>query len=304
MSIVEKAAERLKALQPEPDVASEDDRVPLPPGPTIERLHERRERTLAEADTAEAPPTLHVDMHVLRRAGLLPFDDDADALLADEVRRVKRPLLDNAYGKSAKAFTHAERIVVTSAVPGEGKTFTAMNLALSLAREPDFEILLVDGDVPKMDITRVLGLEERPGLMDALTGASRPDEVIVATDVANLLVVPAGQRSAVTTELFGGRRMEFLLERLGGDGRQRLLVFDSSPLLATPESQVLAAHMGQVLMVVSAGHTRQHELKAALECMHDAQYVGLVLNMSRLPAIENHKYQHYSYHAQYQLQDH
>ncbi|MGH8154116.1 MAG: AAA family ATPase [Rhodanobacteraceae bacterium] len=306
MSIVEKAAERLKTLQPEPVLPSEEP-VPQPTGPTIERLHERRVRTVDEADAAEAAPALHIDLHALRRAGLLPADDDAGARLADEVRRVKRPLLDNAYGKSGKALAHAERISVTSAVPGEGKTFTAMNLALSLAREPDFEVLLVDGDIPKMDITRVLGLEERPGLMDALTGACRPDDVVVTTDVPNLLVIPAGQRSAVTTELFGGRRMEYVLERLGGDGRQRLLVFDSSPLLATPESQVLAAHMGQVVIVVSAGHTREHELKAALECMHDAQYVGLLLNMSRLPAIENHYYRHYGefgYTPQYQLRDH
>lgn len=305
MSIVEKAAERLKALQPEP-VLLADGPAPLPTGPTIERLRDRT-RGSDQADAVEAAPTpaLHIDPHVLRRAGLLPFDDDAGALLADEVRRVKRPLLDNAYGKGGKPLAHAERIAVASAVPGEGKTFTAVNLALSLAREPDFEVLLVDGDIPKMDITRVLGLEEHQGLMDALTGACQPESVIVTTDVPNLLVVPAGQRSAVTTELFGGRRMEYVVDRFGGNGRQRLLVFDSSPLLVTPESQVLTAHMGQIVMVVRAGHTRQHELKSALECMHDdAQYVGIVLNMSRLPAIESHHYPHYSYYTQHQPQGH
>lgn len=316
MNIVEKAAERLKTLAPEPVSLPEPETAsaPLPPevpsprstGPAIERLHQRV-HSVAEA-AMDAVQPWHVDQHVLKRAGFLPADDESAARLADEVRRVKRPLLDNLSTMGAQALRYAERIVVTSAVPGEGKSFTAVNLALSLAREPDFEVLLVDGDIPKADITRTLGLEERPGLMDALTNEDcRPAELVVRTDVPNLLVVPAGQRSSLTSELFRGRRMQYVLEQFSARNRQRLLVFDSSPLLATPEAQVLASHMGQVVIVVSAGHTRQHELRAALESLSASQYVGLLLNMSRLPAIENHYYSHYSQYRPYaklQLQDH
>jgi exopolysaccharide/PEP-CTERM locus tyrosine autokinase len=249
-----------------------------------------------------------VDEAALRRAGFLPTEEEAASRLADEVRRLKRPLLDNATGKRAKPLAHAERIVVTSAIPGEGKTFTTVNLALSLAREPDFEVLLVDGDIPKSDITRVLGLDGQPGLMDVLADEQcTPEEVIVRTDVPNLLVLPAGERHPLTSELFGGRRMEYILETLAGRNRRRLVVFDSSPLLATPESPILASHMGQVVVVVAAGHTRQHELKSALESLDDSQYVGLMLNMSRLPPIENHYYSHYgqqAHYSPYQLQNH
>lgn len=303
MNIVEKAAEKLKTLQPEPETSPRiEDALPLRAAPTVERLRERMRTVDQVADPA---PPLHVNEAALMRAGLLPVEDEAAGRLADEVRRAKRPLLDNASGNGAMAPAHPDRIVVTSAVPGEGKTFTAVNLALSLAREPDFEVLLVDGDIPKSDVTRVFGLEGRPGLMDVLADEQRrPDEVIVRTDVPNLLVVPAGERHPLAAELFGSRRMAHVLEQWSGRDRPRLILFDSAPLLATPDSPVLVSHMGQVVVVVGAGHTRQHELKSALESLTDSQYVGLILNMSRLPAIENHYYSHYSHYSRYQFQEH
>ena len=302
MSIVEKAAEKLKALQPEPVAQSERapsayfEPVAAGTPTTIERLPERA-REVAPPP-AETEPPCHIDSGVLRRAGLLPVDEEANDRLADELRRVKRPLLDNVTGKGVRPVTHPERIVVSSAAPGEGKTFTAVNLALSLARDPDFEVLLVDGDVPKGDITRTFGLEDRPGLMDVLVDESRrPADVIMRTDVPNLLVVPTGRKNALVAELFGSLRMQYVLEELGGRSRRRLVVFDSSPLLATSESQVLASHMGQVVVVVAARRTHRHALASALESMNDSQYVGLILNMSRLPASENHYDRYYGRYA-------
>jgi exopolysaccharide/PEP-CTERM locus tyrosine autokinase len=300
MSIVEKAAEKLKARQPDP-VAPAPERVPAPhietldadTATTIERLPDRTR------EVEPAPASLwHVDPRALERAGMSPVEVEAKDRLADELRRIKRPLLDNVMGKGARPITHAERIVVSSAAPDEGKTFTAMNLAMSLARERDFEVLLVDGDIPKSDITRILGLEGHPGLMDVLADEQRhPAEVIVPTDMPNLLVVPAGQHHALAAELFGSLRMQYVLEELGGRSRRRLVVFDSSPLLAVSESQVLVSHMGQVVVVVAAGRTHRSALGSALEGMSDSQYVGLILNMSRLPASENHYDRYYGRYA-------
>jgi exopolysaccharide/PEP-CTERM locus tyrosine autokinase len=298
MSIVEKAAEKLKALQPEQVAhpghapAPHFESVAAGTGTTIERLPERT-REVAPPPPETEPPC-HVDSGVLRRAGLLPAGEEANDRLADELRRIKRPLLDNVTGKGARPASHPERIVITSAAPGEGQTFTAVNLALSLARDPDFEVLLVDGDIPKGDITRLFGLGERPGLMDVLADDSRrPADVIVRTDVPNLLVVPTGERNALAAELFGSLRMQYVLEEFGGRSRRRLVVFDSSPLLAVSEAQVLVSHMGQVVVVVAAGRTHRHALASALESMNDSQYVGLILNMSRLPAMENHYDRYY-----------
>ncbi|HLI18386.1 MAG TPA: AAA family ATPase [Rhodanobacteraceae bacterium] len=306
MSIVEKAAEKLKSLQPEPPAPRlEEPEVAVLPrveGPTVERLQERI-RTVDEP-AGKAGQPWHVDQHALQRAGLLPVEDEAGGRLADEVRRAKRPLLDNLGRADMNGPARAERIMVTSSVPGEGKTFTAVNLALSLAREPDFEVLLIDADIPKSDITRVLGLEGKPGLMELLADERlRPANVVVQTDVPNLLVLPAGERHPLAAELFGGQRMEYALEALGVRDRRRLLVFDSSPLLATPESQVLASRMGQIVMVVAAGCTRHHEVNSALNSLTASQYIGLLLNMSRLPAIENHHYSHYSQPSHYLFQD-
>lgn len=300
MSIVEKAAEKLRTLQPVermelPQV--EEEVLTAHSATTVERLQEQHRHVSRDPD---GETVVHLDEQLLVRAGLLPSEDEASDRLDNEVRRAKLPLLNNVVGKSTNAPEFAERIVVTSAVPGEGKTFTAFNLALSLAREPDFEVLLVDADIPKSDITRTLGLDACPGLMDVLTDEwRRPADAILRTDVPNLMVLPAGKRHPLAAELFGGRRMGYVLEELGASPRQRLLVFDSSPLLATPESRVLTAQMGQVVVVVAAGHTGRHEVKAALAGLGGgSQYVGLILNKSRLPAIENPYYGYYGQHGQ------
>jgi exopolysaccharide/PEP-CTERM locus tyrosine autokinase len=296
MSIVEKAAEKLRTQRPleQPVSPQVEDAAEPHIAPTVERLQEQRHDARRDAADAEV---VQVDVQALMRAGLLPSEDEASSRLANEVRRAKLPLLNNATGKSAKVPEFADRIVVTSAVPGEGKTFTAINLALSLAREPDFEVLLLDADIPKSDVTRTFGLEDHPGLMDILADETRrPTDVIVPTSIPNLFVMPAGQRNPLAAELFGGRRMAQVLEQVGASSKQRLLLFDSSPLLATAEARVLALQMGQVVVVVGAGHTRRYELKSALEGLGGSQYVGLILNKSRLPAIEN---PYYGYYGQY-----
>lgn len=295
MSTVEKAAERLKTLQPEPLMPRQVEASSPHPAPMIERL---QGRAPAVDQAPEAEPLWHLDHMALERAGLVPVGDEAKVRLANELRRVKRPLISNARGKGSNVLAHARRIMVTSAMAGEGKTFTAVNLAMSLAREVDFEVLLVDGDIPKCHITRVLGLDGRPGLMDVLADERRPvAEVIVRTDVPNLLVVPVGERHPLTSELFSSLRMQQVLEELGGRNMRRLLVFDSSPLLATSESQVLASHMGQVVLVVAAAVTAQHAVDSALQGLNDSQYIGLILNMSCLPAIENHYDSYYDQYA-------
>ncbi|MEO9077799.1 MAG: AAA family ATPase [Rhodanobacter sp.] len=302
MSIVEKAAEKLKTLPVDSVVPPPADAEPLSPPtqaepphavPTVERL---QQRARVVDHPAEAAPLLHVDSVALKRMGLLPADDEAERRLSDELRSVKRPLLANASDKGSETLIRGKRIVVTSAEAGEGKTFSAVNLALSLARETDFEVLLVDGDIPKSDITRIFGLSGRPGLMDVLADEKlAPAEVIIRTDVPNLLVVPAGERHPLAAELFRSRRMEYVLDEFGGRNRRRLLLFDSSPLLATAESQVLASHMGQVVVVVAANRTRRQALTSALRRLSDLQYVGLVLNMSSLPT-EDKDYNGQSYY--------
>jgi Mrp family chromosome partitioning ATPase len=147
--------------------------------------------------------------------------------------------------------------------------------------------------------------------MDVLADEQRaPADVIVRTDVENLSVVPAGKPHPLAAELFRSRRMEYVLDQLGGHRqpgghhRGRLMVFDSPPLLAASESQVLASHMGQVVVVVAAGRTRRQFVKSALQRLKASQYIGLILNMSALPAGENdYDSQHESHHESYAHND-
>jgi protein-tyrosine kinase len=293
MSIVEKAVEILTAERPEPGDLGEMpmDFASARTSATIEQLQDRMR--VVQPQPGEAS-VWHVNIAELKRAGLLPSQAEAAGRLADELRRIKRPLILNAKGEGSQPLKYRTRIMVASAVPGEGKTFTSFNLALSLAQEPDFEVLLVDGDVPKSDITRMLNLGDRPGLMDVLADVKlQPADVIVRTDIPNLSVVPVGRRGQLVSELFGSRRMEWVLEELGGHDSRRLLVFDSAPLLATAEARALAAHVGQIVVVVAAGRTQQAELGSALQDLDGTQYIGLVLNMSQLPASESHYYSYY-----------
>jgi exopolysaccharide/PEP-CTERM locus tyrosine autokinase len=301
MNLVEKAAEKLRNRAPEPvapapvhaDPDPAPERVAARTATTVERLQERA--PAAEPTAVATAPPWPVDYGRLKQLGILPAGNDAAARLANELRRAKRPLLDNTNGKRPNPPPRADRIGVTSAVPGEGKTFMALNLAMSLAHEPDFEVLLVDGDVPKSDVTHILGLQDRPGLMDVLGNVRmHPETVVVRTDIPNLSVIPVGKPHPLTAELFGSQRMAFVLEQLTSVRRRRLVVFDSSPLLATPEAPILAAHMGQIVMVVGAGRTSREEVKAALASLGESQFVGMILNKSHLPPGESLPYSYYS----------
>lgn len=301
MSIVEKAVEKLKIAHPDEPATlrSEPGFEPVvlqaSAASTIERLRDRTRITHGPA--VEVPPW-HVNMADLKRAGILPEDEKVAFRLAHELRHVKRPVIANVTGQGSKRVENSHLIMVASALPGEGKTFTALNLALSLAKEIDFEVLLVDADVPKSDVTRILKLESREGLMDVLLDETRqPAEVILHTDVPNLSVVPVGKRSSLTAELFGSARMDYVLREFLGPGRRRLVLFDSSPLLATADAQTLATYMGQVILVVAAGRTERQTVESALQTLGDSRCVGLVLNMSRLPGRENYYYGYYPSHV-------
>ncbi len=295
MSIVEKAAERLKAekLRSASDAPTEQPVAPqVTPharGSTIERIAaERFERPLNDPRDR-----IRVDWEKVRRAGYLA-DGEAGERLTDELRRIKWRLLASVQGPEAKHVEFQDRIMVTSAAVGEGKTFTAINLAVSLANERDLEVVLVDADIPKRDVSRLFELDSRPGLMDALTDKDcQPEPLLVRTQTPNLMILPAGQFHEMAAELLNSRRMGQVIQAVESGGPRRLLVFDSPPLLATAEAPVLASYMGKVLVVVAAERTPQHTVKAAIETLGNNERVNLVLNMARLPSGENYYYRYY-----------
>ncbi|MEQ6341899.1 MAG: XrtA-associated tyrosine autokinase [Gammaproteobacteria bacterium] len=226
---------------------------------------------------------IKLDMLRLRAAGMVT-PDAARSQIAEEFRMIKRPLLKNAFGQGAALVENGNLIMVTSAFPGEGKTFNSINLAMSIATEFDNTVLLIDADVARPAVTAYFGIETGPGLVDYLTG-DYPDlsQLLIRTDIPKLTLLPAGRRHHHSTELLASENMRNLVRELSQRYSDRIVIFDSPPLLATTEASVLASLMGQIVVVVESEKTTQDALKEALSLLDASKSINLVLNKSRQP---------------------
>ena len=268
MSVVENVIQKMRQEALARAAASGNTATGAPRAP--ENLPAAR-KSGGEAPRPAAPvvvperPIFRVDLNALRAGGLLPPQTEERAL-AEQLQQVKRPLLANATGRGAPALASGHLIMVASALPGEGKTFTCINLAMSMAFERDIHVVLVDGDVAKPNISRVLGLGAHPGLIDALRDPNLDVEsLVLPTDIPGLSVLPAGQPVEHVTELLASDRMRHITQRISECDPRRIVVWDSPPLLLTTESVALAQAVGQVLLVVHAGRTVHESVLDAVE---------------------------------------
>jgi receptor protein-tyrosine kinase len=222
---------------------------------------------------------VQLDMDLLLRQGYL-VRETSQSLLADQLRIIKRPLLRNVHPEGgASTLRRPNLVLVTSALPGEGKTFFAVNLAMSIAMEVDHSVLLVDADVVRPSVMSRLGVEAELGMLDVLTKPSLDlSEVLMRTNIPKLSLLPAGRPTDQSTELLASVAMERLLADLAERYADRIVIFDGPPLLATSESRVLAARMGQVLMVVQAQKTAQSSVARAFADIEACETVWCVLN--------------------------
>lgn len=273
MTSIEKAAELLNERKPEEKSKAQAD---------THRDHSVAPDTEQAAAEAEAEGRIcHLNFETLRSQGYLT-PQSAQSQLAEEMRLLKRPLLRNAFGKGAAPVRYGNLISVTSALPGEGKTFTTLNLAMSMAMEMDTTVLMVDADVVKPSLTRLLGLEEEPGLIDVLIHPELDmGSVIVPTDLPKLRVIPAGRRHAHSTELLASDQMERIAIELSERYPDRVVVFDAPPLLVTSQAGVLSQLAGQIMVVVEAGRTPQSAIKEAVSHLDKDKVIGMVLNKGR-----------------------
>jgi receptor protein-tyrosine kinase len=218
-----------------------------------------------------------VDRNRLRALGLITPDGERTPL-AESFRRIKRQILANVE-KPKPGAPSANLVLVTSALAGEGKTFCAVNLAISMAKERDRTVLLVDADVAKRSVPRVLGLHPERGLMEVLLDRQVDlADVLWKTDIGGLTVLPAGTSHHHSTELLASDAMRNLLREMAERHPDRVVVFDSPPLLAASESGALASHVGQIVVVVEAGRTSESVLKHALGRIDASRVTGLLLN--------------------------
>jgi receptor protein-tyrosine kinase len=221
---------------------------------------------------------VRLDLERLEREGYL-VPSQARSQLAEQMRIIKRPLLANARGESAQQISRANLIQVVSAMPGEGKTFFAVNLAMSIAMEVDLSVLLVDADVLRPSVLARCGVEPSRGLMDVLKTPSLDlADVMLRTNVPKLSLLPAGTANSQSTELLASTAMERLLDELASRFPDRIIVFDAPPLIPTTESRVLASRVGQVVMVVEAGKTTHAQVTQAYAAVEQCPVVLSVLN--------------------------
>jgi receptor protein-tyrosine kinase len=224
-----------------------------------------------------------VAVDLLRLAALgLVTPGDPRSQVAEEFRSIKRPLIRNAQGKSATPIKNGNLIMITSALPGEGKSTCAVNLAISIAMEFDNTVLLVDADVAKPSIPTILGLAPDRGLLDVVVGESLDlSDVLLKTNIDKLSLLPSGPPNPRATEMLASDTMGRLLDEMAKRYADRVIIFDSPPLLLTTEARALAAHMGQVVLVVEAEQTTEAAVKQALSAIEACPVKLLLLNKIR-----------------------
>ncbi len=231
------------------------------------------------ASSALQGPVVDLDAAMLRQAGFI-LPDSAPSILSEEFRLVKRQLLLSAFGgRKTSAVDRGRAILVCSSQPNEGKTFCAVNLALSMASESEIEVLLVDADVAKPEVLSTLGLPGGPGLLDVLADPNAdPEAAIIRTSIPKLSVLPAGRQSHNDTELLASDRTQKVIDALMSRNPRRVIVFDTAPALAASAASVLAAHVGQVLLVVRADRTTDTELRESVSLLSGCPHLQLMIN--------------------------
>jgi protein-tyrosine kinase len=248
---------------------------------------------VVQAPLPDVPPVdpsryIKIDRLRLRAAGFLP-DETQERRFADQYRRIKRPILMHVQTLTAARSPAARLILMASALPGDGKTFTSINLALSMARERDISVLIMDADVAKPHISRIFGVDREPGLLDALADDSIDVEsLVLPTDVHGLSMLPAGPYHESATELLASERMNQVLTRLTARDPRRVVLLDSPPLLLSSESRALVEIAGQVVIVVRAGGTPRRALEEAIGYIGEDKPLGLVLNQSQMALSEGY----------------
>jgi Mrp family chromosome partitioning ATPase len=273
----EAPARRFPVKPPEAQVA---------PAPAPEPVAETPAAPVAEPapEPFFAPAVFHgealpVDRDHLREQGLIVPEGTVTELL-EEFRIVKRQLLVQAADlRRQKAGPMAQRILISSPHPGEGKTYCALNLALSIAAEKESEVLLVDADFAKPSILSALGLPGGPGLMDALMDESiDPADCVLGTDIPGLWVLPAGDTTSHDSEYLSSSRTGRVLERLTAGAPQRIVIFDSPPALSASPAAELAKYVGQTVVIVRADKTGRGALDDAISLLGACPNVQLLLN--------------------------
>ena len=287
MSIIEKAAGQLEK-EGKINANQQSPSVPISPSsasahgadaPKDEVSHSHSPNPVTTP--APTPKRVTLNLTKMRQYGIVT-PDEGRTQIAEQFRVIKRPLLTNAFNKGADMIKNGNLIMVTSALAGEGKSFCTVNLAMSIAMEMDRTVLLVDADVARPSMPKILGCGTERGLLDILLDEKLDlADILIKTDIEKLTLLTAGRRHSHSTELLASQSMGALLKELAQRYADRVVIFDSPPLLLTSEARVLASQMGQIVLVVEAETTSQQTVKETLRQIESCDVVNLIYNKAR-----------------------
>lgn len=243
-------------------------------------------------DSTARSSQVTIDLNRLEQMGIIT-PQNGKSPIAEEFRIIKRPLILNAFNQTHGQLNKGNLIMVTSALSGEGKSFSAVNLAMSIAMEMDHTVLLIDADVARPSIPDYLGLAPGKGLLDVLLDDNiELSDVIMRTNVEKLSVLLSGTKSRRATELLASQNMKDFLSDIAHRYQDRIIIFDSPPLLLTTEARALATQMGQIVVVVSAETTPQKSVLEALRQLESCVDVKLIYNKASF-FMSKHPYNYY-----------
>lgn len=293
VSIIEKAVNKIEE-EGEASARHIDNKTPTDFGQEPVGGKNPREKGIDQTlslGTAPISKQVTINLAKLRQLGIITPDAEKTQI-AEEFRLIKRPLIKNAFYQGAGPNNNGNLIMVTSALAGEGKTFCSINLAMSIAMEMDHTVLLIDADVARPSIPGYLGLKAESGLLDVLLDDKLElADVMVKTNVEKLSILTAGRKNRHATELLASQGMSDLLKEIAQRYSDRIIIFDSPPLLLTSEAHVLASQMGQIVLVVAAEKTPQQAVKEALRQIESCDIVNLIYNKaSTFPGGEYYGY--------------
>jgi receptor protein-tyrosine kinase len=242
--------------------------APLAPAPVVEK-------------SSKTSRTVVLDTARLALAGTVDWSSDRTPVM-EELRLIKRRLLRKAFPEDRPENSNSHLVMITSAKPREGKTFTSTNIAISISMEEDYNVLLVDADIRRQALRQNLGLEANQGFVDLLLNPSLDmADVLLRTNIPRLSVLPAGTMSDRAPELLASARMRDLIDDMARRYHDRIILFDTAPCLVSSDAATLAAHVGQVVFVVEAEQTQQHEIIAALNLISACPDISFILNKAQ-----------------------
>ena len=293
MNSIEKALQKqnqkVSDQKKEPELQKMSESKAVPQQNSVEKALQKQ----AETKGNNIASSIQIDFELLEQKGFVSTNSQRQ-LINEEYRAIKRKLLDNAFGPLSKSLNNSNIIMVTSSRPGEGKTFTAINLALSIALEKDKTVLLVDADVLRPNVMKTLELKNTEGLMEYLLGECEDiSEVMYKTNLDNLRIIPAGKSHHLSTELLASEKMFAAVEEFANRYTDRVVIVDTPPLLGINETAILANLAGQALVVTEESKTKLVDVEHAVKQLNPDMAIGFIVNKSEKVTSDGSGYGYY-----------